>query len=412
MSDVTCASPAEAAALVSRSASAERPAWPAIVSLALGVFGLVTAEFLPASILTPIARDLGISDGLAGQTVTATAVVGAFAGPAIVIGAGRIDRRLILFTLTSLLVVSSLLAAFASHVAVLLGARVLLGIALGGFWSLSAALAIRLVSLEKLPRAMAIIFTGVSAATVCAAPVGAYLGDLFGWRSAFGVAAVLGIVALVAQLATVPSLPASEGSSLGTLWRVLKNGRVRLGLVTILLVISGHFAGFTYVRPFLEQVTQLNIEMISALLLAFGIAGFFGNLVGGWIAARSARIDVGLASILLSAMAFALIAYGASVAVAFVAVGLWGFAFGGLPVGLQTWNTQSAPDDAESAGALLVTTFQVAIASGAVFGGLLVDGLGAAGPIAYCAVAVLAGGFGMLTFGRKAVPASALTQGA
>lgn len=380
----------------------DRPAaWAAVVSLALGVFGLVTAEFLPASLLTPIASDLGISDGTAGQTVTATALVAAVAGPAIVIGTGGVDRRMVVWGLTLLLVLSNLLAAFAPHVAVLLVARVGLGIALGGFWSLAAALALRLVPPALMPRAMSIIFTGVSAATVCAAPLGAFLGDLWGWRATFMVAGVIGLVALAVQVATMPKLPPMGAQSLSTFLVLLRRPNIRIGLIIVLLVISGHFAGFTYVRPFLEQVPKLNVEMISLVLLAFGIGGFFGNLVGGFIAERSAKWAVGLAALLLAAMAFAMLTYGALVPVSLVATGLWGFAFGGLPVGIQTWTTQSAPDHAESAGALLVSTFQIAIASGAILGGLLVDGFGAPGAIAYSAVAVLIGAVVMLTFARS-----------
>jgi predicted MFS family arabinose efflux permease len=400
MTDLASAATADTTIDIGSDDTTARAAWPAVFSLALGVFGLVTAEFLPVSLLTPIAGDLAISDGTAGQTVTATAIVAAIAGPAVVIGTGRLDRRKVVWSLTALLVVSNLLAAFASHVAVLLAARVGLGIALGGFWSLAAALALRLVPLAMMPRAMSIIFTGVSAATVLAAPVGAYLGDLWGWRATFLVAAVLGLVALVIQLLTMPKLPPMGTQSLSTFFVLLRRPAIRIGLIIVLLVISGHFSGFTYVRPFLEQVPKLNVEMISLVLLAFGIGGFFGNLAGGFIAERSAKLAVGLASLLLAAMAFAMLAYGTAIPVSLVATALWGFAFGALPVGIQTWTTRSAPDHAESAGALLVTTFQIAIASGAILGGLLVDGFGAPGAIGYCAVAVLAGGLTMLSFAR------------
>src|SRR4051812_26435123 len=135
-----------------------RARWNAIVSLTLGVFGLVTAEFLPASLLTPISADLGISSGVAGQTVTVTAVVAAFAGPAVVIGTRSFNRRWTLFGLTALLIVACGLAALANGLTLLLVSRVLLGIGLGGFWAMAGALAMRLVPMEHLPRAMAMIF--------------------------------------------------------------------------------------------------------------------------------------------------------------------------------------------------------------------------------------------------------------
>ncbi|MFC7398201.1 MFS transporter [Chelatococcus sp. GCM10030263] len=390
-------------AAVAATETTQTAAWPAVVSLSLGVFALVTAEFLPASLLTPMARDLAVSDGLAGQAVTATAVVGAVAGPGIVVGTSRFDRRLILWGLTALLLVSNALAAAAPNLPVMLLARILLGISLGGFWAMSAALAMRLVPLPLMPRAMAIVFTGVSLATVCAAPVGAWIGDRWGWRAAFVIADAVAVVALLAQLATVPRLPPTDKATLGTFLLLLRRPRVRAGLIIVVLVVSAHFAAFTYVRPFLEQIPHMSVDTISVVLLAFGIGGFFGNLAGGILAERSERTAVASASGLISATALVLVLLGVSTGISGTATALWGFAFGALPVGAQTWITRAAPDHAESAGGLLLTAFQVAIASGAVFGGLLVEGFGARGPIAYCAVAAALACLGALAQARRPV---------
>ncbi|TIP78259.1 MAG: MFS transporter, partial [Mesorhizobium sp.] len=125
---------------------------------------------------------------------------------------------------------------------------------------------------------------GVSVATVCAAPVGAYVGDIWGWRTAFMIAAVVGALALLVQIATLPKLPPSGVASFRTLFEVLKRPMIRVALLVVLLVASGHFAGFTCVRPFLEKVPALDIETISLVLLAYGIGGFFGNFAGGFMA--------------------------------------------------------------------------------------------------------------------------------
>ncbi|RWF15462.1 MAG: MFS transporter [Mesorhizobium sp.] len=374
------------AAVLDRTEPEERsePVWGAVVSLALGVFGLVTAEFLPASLLTRLAQDLGVSEGAAGQAVTATAVVGAIAAPTMAIVTKRLDRRLVMWLLSVLLIVSNLLAAFASSLTMLLLARVVLGVALGGFWSMSAATAMRLV-----PRAMSIILTGVSVATVTAAPVGAYVGDIWGWRTAFMIAAVVGALALLVQLATIPSLPPMAVASFRTLIEVLKRSTIRVALLVVLLVASGQFAGFTYVRPFLETVPAMPIATISLVLLAYGIGGFFGNFAGAFLAERNLKLAVALAPLLIALSALAMLTLGASPVIAATAVAAWGFAFGAVPVGLQTWLVRAAPDQAESAGGLMVATFQVAIALGAVFGGLLVDHAGVASAFAYSAAATL-----------------------
>jgi predicted MFS family arabinose efflux permease len=381
------------------------PAWAGVLSLAMGVFGLVTAEFLPASLLTPIAADLGVTNGAAGQTVTATAVIGTFAGILMPILTRNIDRRLVMWSLTTLLIVSSLVAAFATNLTMLLGARLLLGIGIGGFWSMMAAIAMRLVPGRLLPRALSIVFTGVSVATVSAAPVGAYLGDILGWRAVFGIAAAIGVATLLVQMVSLPSLPPQAKPNLRTLIHLLRRPSIRLVLATILISISGHFAGFTYVRPYLEQVPALSIEFISLVLLAYGVGGFFGNLVGGAITARSAPASVIAGSLTIAVTAFALVGFGAAPWIAAIGVAFWGFAFGAIPVGVQTWIVQAAPDQPEGASGLIVAAFQVAIASGAVLGGLLVDSLGPTGVIGYCGFATLLGGGLVLAFGRKAVAA-------
>ena len=383
------------------SVSGSKARWDAVVSLTLGVFGLVTAEFLPASLLTPISADLGISSGTAGQTVTVTAVVAAFAGPGVVIGTRSLDRRWTLFGLTALLILSCALAAVANGLPLLLVSRVLLGIGLGGFWAMSGALAMRLVPLDHLPRAMAMIFTGVSVATVAAAPLGAYIGSTLGWRAAFMLAGAVGVLALLAQAITMPSLPPAGHAGLGTLASVLKRPKIRIGLLATLLIVAGHFAGFTYIRPYLEEIPRLDVEMISLVLLAFGISGFFGNIVGGMITERSATLGVIFGAGLLALTAVILISTGVSFAASAVAVTLWGFAFGALPVSIQSYITRAASDEAESAGALLLTTFQIAISSGAVLGGLLVDAEGPLGVMTFLGIASILGASVMVLRGGR-----------
>jgi predicted MFS family arabinose efflux permease len=375
--------------------------WPAIASLTLGVFSLVTAEFLPASLLTAMAADLGVSEGAAGQTVTATALVGAIAAPSIPVLTRRIDRRTVMLVLSFALLLSNVVAVIASNLATLLVARLLLGVALGGFWSMAPPLALRLVPEALFARAMSLILTGVSVATVCAAPIGAWMGDAWGWRSAFIAAGVVGLLTLFAQFATLPALPPKAMADLRVLGQLVARKPVRVVLIVVLLVISGHFAGFTYVRPLMEDVAHLSIGAISAVLLGYGIAGFFGNLAGGYVAGRSERHAIVLGSLLIAALAGALLLAGQSATVAAAAIVLWGFAFGAFPVGFQVWIVRAAPDQAEGASGLLVAAFQTAIATGAIGGGLLVDNIGALGGPLFAVVAMTLGAVLTLRHGPR-----------
>ena len=379
--------------------------WPAVASLSLGVFGLVTAEFLPASLLTAMAADLHVSVGAAGQAVTATALVGAMAAPAVPLLTRRFDRRWVLLALTALLLFSNVLAATAQSLGVLLAGRVVLGIALGGFWSMAAALTMRLVPGPLFPRAMSVVLTGVSIATVCAAPVGAWMGELWGWRSAFVAAGVVGVLAFAVQLLTLPALPPHGEASLRAMGELFTRPAVRFALLAVLLVVSGHFAGFTYIRAVMEQVTRLPVEAVSAVLLGYGIGGFFGNFAGGWLAGHSERHAVAAGGALITLLAASLLVAGTLPVVTAVAVSVWGFAFGAFPVGFQTWIVRAAPDQAEAAGGLLVAAFQIAIATGAIGGGLLVDHVGALGAPAFAVVAITLGTLLTWRWGPRAVQA-------
>jgi predicted MFS family arabinose efflux permease len=375
--------------------------WGAVASLTLGVFGLVTAEFLPVSLLTPLSADLGVSTGVAGQSITTTAVLAAIAGPGVVIGTRNIDRRLTVLVLTALLIISSLIAAFASNIYTVLIARALLGIGLGGFWAMSAALAMRLVPPAKMPRAMAIIMAGVSLATVCAAPLGAWIGDTLGWRAAFHLSAAVGVIAFVAQAMLLPALPPTGHAGLGTLVALMRRPAIRTAIFTILLFVAGHFAGFTYIRPFLEQIPHLDVETISLILLAYGVAGFFGNFLGGLVSERSPRLSVTVFATLVAASAVVLAIGGASLAVAATAIALWGLAFGAFPVSIQSFVVRHAPDEAESAGALVIPAFQIAISSGAILGGVLIEMSGPVSVIFLLAAASLLGASVMATRGER-----------
>lgn len=378
------------------------PAWGAVFSLALGTFGLVTAEFLPASVLTPLAHDLDITEGAAGQALTATAIAGAISAPTMAILTRRLDRNIVMWAMTLLQILSNVLAQIAWSLPVFLTARVVLGIALGGFWSISAALAMRLVPSHLLPRAMSIILSGVSVATVCAAPIGVYVGETWGWRVAFMIAAVVNAVTLLVQIITIPKLPPVEVATFRSLLDVARNPMIKVALLVVLLVASGHFASFAYIRAFLEKVPALDIEMISLVLLASGSGGFFGNLAGAFLARHSLKAVAALPPLLMAIAAVSLLTVGASVSVSTIAVAVWGLAFGAVPVGLQTWMVlRVAPEQAESAGVLMAAAFQVAIAAGAIFGGLLVDNAGVTSVFAYSAVATFLAALTVFLLGPK-----------
>ncbi|RNF33599.1 MFS transporter [Paracoccus methylarcula] len=351
----------------------ERPAWGAVFSMSLGVFALVTAEFLPASLLTPLAEGLQISKGAAGQAVTATAFVALISSLLISVATRGIDRRLVLMGFSVLLIVSNLIVATAPGLPLLLLGRILMGVALGGFWTLSVATVMRLVPEDAIPRALAIMFMGVSAATVLAVPVGSYLGGLIGWRGVFHVATGLAVLALLVQMATLPSLPSRGKARLGTLIEVLARPGIGIGMIAVLLVFAGHFTFFTYIRPFLELITGVGIEGVTAILFIFGIANFAGTYLIAHVIERSLWLALMAMPLTMAILALLLSWVGGFAPFDAAMVGLWGLVFAGVPVSWSTWITRSLPDEAEAGGGLIVAAINFAIAMGAAGGGAVLE---------------------------------------
>jgi predicted MFS family arabinose efflux permease len=368
--DVTEAAPSVAADIAPTSS-----AWMAVFSLAMGVFGLLTAEYLPASLLTPMASDLEVSEALAGQAVTVTAVVALFAGLLVPGLTRKWDRRVVLLVFSALMIASNLLVAMSSSLTVVLVMRILLGIALGGFWSMAAAVAMRLVSARFVPRALSIIFSGIAVGTVVSVPLGSYLGGLYGWRSAFVAAAAVGTLTLVFQLFTLPRMAARITVQTASVLDLLRRPGIAMGMMGCVLAHTGQYALFTYIRPALESVSHIDVDGLSLMLLGFGVANFIGTLLAGWLMERSLRATLTIMPALVGIAALSMIWLPVQATGLTMLVALWGLAFGGVPVAWSNWVARAVPDQAETAGGMVVASVQSSIAAGAALGGV-VFGLG------------------------------------
>jgi predicted MFS family arabinose efflux permease len=182
---------------------------------------LIASEFMPASLLTPIATDLRATEGMAGQTISVSGLFAVLTSLFIATIAGHFDRRHVLMGLTALMLAALVLSAQAPNFAVLMGARALLGIAIGGFWSLATATAMRLVPEEQVPKAFGVIYTGNPAATAFAEPIGSYHGGTVGWRGVFWALAPLAVANLVWQWISVPCTPPQAANPVGKLVELL-----------------------------------------------------------------------------------------------------------------------------------------------------------------------------------------------
>ncbi|WGG52161.1 MFS transporter [Rugamonas sp. DEMB1] len=350
--------------------------WPAVFSVAIGAFALVTTEFLPVGLLPSIAAELRVTEGMAGMMVTIPGLIAALAALLVTAGVGKADRRHVVIGLMSLLVASNIIVTLSDSFTLILLGRALMGIGVGGFWAIGGALGTRLVPIASAARATSIIFAGISLGTVAGVPAGAMIGELLGWRMAFAAAGVLAVVVVLTQMWLLPALPTNHAVRLGQLPQLLRLRKVQLGIVAIMLIFIGQFAAYTYVTPFLVQVSAMSAKTISALLLAYGAAGFVGNIIGGWAVAKSVRGSLIGTGLVLGLSGLALPFFGNNAAAVTALIVVWGLAFGAMPISVQSWMFSAMPGTMEAGGALFVFTAQVALASGALVGGLSVDHLG------------------------------------
>jgi len=388
--------------------------WLAVASVALGTFALVTSEFLPVGLLTKVAADLHASEGATGLMVTTPGMVAAVAAPGVMLGAGRLDRRIILWVLSAILILSNATVALAPNLPVLLAGRVLLGIDVGAFWAISSVIAVKMVPQASVARANSIIFAGISIGTVLGVPAGSLIGDAFGWRASFAGVAGFGVLVLAAQLAFLRRLPPSEVVSPRHLIALFGIPKARIGLLATMLAIIGQFGAYTYMGAFLEQETRTPPALLSSLLLGYGVAGFIGNFIGGAAVERNARRTLGGTCLLLGGSIVLLPVIGHLVAPAAILILLWGFAFGALPIAMQGWMMKAAPEEMESASAMFISVLQIGLASGAFLGGVVVDRFGLDATLAASGAIALATAALVWIFGRggKAVSAETLPHGA
>ncbi|MGW0433365.1 MFS transporter [Micromonospora sp. NPDC003197] len=349
--------------------------WLAVLAVTLGIFSLMTSELLPVGLLTPVGTDLDVSDGTAGLMVTVPGLVAAASAPLVTVATGRVDRRLVLIGLVGLVGLANLAAAFATSFTLVLATRFLIGISVGGFWSIAGGIAMRLVPERHVPRATALIFGGVETASVLGVPTGTFVGDLSGWRTAFAAVGLLGLVALLCLVFLLPGLPPERTLTLADLPRVFRaNAALRAGIAMTFLIITGHFIAYTFVRPILHG-RGVEDSRTSLLLLVFGVAGICGNFIAGALAARHLRRTViGIGLVMTVAMAL-LALTTESMVVAVGSLVVWGVGYGAVPVTLQTWILRAAPESTEAASSLYVSMFNLSIALGALLGGLAVDTL-------------------------------------
>jgi multidrug resistance protein len=355
-------------------------AW-ALLALAISAFGIGTTEFVPVGLLATIAGDLNIGITRAGLLISGYAIGVAVGAPILTALTSRISRKTLLISLMVIFIIGNVVAALSPSFELLLIARFITAFSHGVFFSIGATIAVQLVSPEKKASAIALMFTGLTVATVTGVPLGTFVGQAFGWRATFWGVALLGVIAIIVSAALIPkNLKQTPPAKFSDMLQLVTKGRLLLGFAITALGYGGTFVAFTYMTPILQDVVGISPGFVGIVLLVYGVAVAIGNEVGGrWANHNPARALFWMfiiQAVVLVVMSF-IIPFKVAGLIAVFLMGLLGFM--NVP-GLQLYVVQLAekyvPSAVDVASALNIAAFNIGIAIGSLVGGVVVDSIG------------------------------------
>ncbi|MEH7359346.1 MFS transporter [Priestia megaterium] len=352
-----------------------------LLALAISAFGIGTTEFVPVGLLSSLADDLNISITLAGLLISGYAMGVAFGAPVLTALTSKMSRKSLLMLLMVIFIVGNSVAALSTSFGLLLIARIITAFSHGIFFSIGATIAADLVPEDKRASAIALMFTGLTVATVTGVPLGTFIGQAFGWRATFWGVALLGVIAIIASALLVPkNLKEAPPAKFSDQLKILKNGPLLLSFAITALGYGGTFVAYTYLAPILEKLTGYAPSAVSILLLVYGVAVAIGNTIGGK-AANKNPLKALFWMFLIQAVILVILSFTASFKVAgtitIFAMGLLAFMnVSGLQVLVVNLAEKYVPSAVNVASALNIAAFNVGIAIGSFVGGLIVDSIG------------------------------------
>ncbi len=347
----------------------------ALLALTAGAFGIGTTEFVIMGLLMQVSTDLQVSITAAGLLISGYALGVAVGAPVLTIATRKLPRKTVLLALMAIFTLGNLACALAPNYEMLMAARVITSLAHGTFFGVGSVVATGLVAPERRASAIAIMFTGLTAATLLGVPAGAWLGLQLGWRSTFWAVTLIGVLAFVVLAAFVPRMKGeAKPAPLREEIAVLARPQVLLGLAMTVLGFAGVFVVYTYIQPLLTQVTGLSESAVSPVLLVFGGGLAVGNILGGKLADRAPMAAVlgtlVALAVVLGAMQFTI----GTPFTAVVFVGLLGVASFATVAPMQLRVLEKASGAGQNlASSLNIAAFNLGNALGAWVGGVTID---------------------------------------
>ncbi|WP_442599970.1 MFS transporter [Neobacillus sp. D3-1R] len=353
----------------------------ALLALAVSAFAIGTTEFISVGLLPLISEDFHIPVTTAGLTVSIYALGVTFGAPILTSLTSKMSRKTLLLWIMVVFIIGNSLAALSPSIEILLVARVISALSHGVFMSIGSTIAADLVPENRRASAISIMFTGLTVATVTGVPFGTFIGQQFGWRAAFLVIIITGVIAFIANSILVPSnLRKGVKTTFGDQLKLVKNGRLLLVFMITALGYGGTFVVFTFLSPLLQTITGFKEESVALILLIYGIAIAVGNMIGGKLSNQNPVRALFYMFIVQAIVLFILMFTAPFKIAGLLTVLFMGLlAFMNVP-GLQVYVVILAkrfvPSAVDVASAINIAAFNAGIAIGSYIGGLITDSIG------------------------------------
>ncbi|TVY04121.1 MFS transporter [Cohnella terricola] len=359
-------------AVIIENKTASKSTTLALLALTIGAFAIGMTEYIIMGLLPEVAESLQVSIPLAGLLITGYALGVAIGAPIITVATHRMKRKQLLLFLMILFIAGNALAALAPNYGVLMAARIVAALTHGSFFGVGSVIAAGLVPKEKRAGAIAIMFTGLTLATILGVPIGTFIGQTYGWRSSFWTITIIGLIALIGIAILVPKVKASS-SSLKQELGALRRPTVYVALLMTTFGFGGVFTAFTYISPILTDITKFPVNSVSYILVLFGVGSALGNIIGGKLADRKLMPSL-LGILVVLAIVLAILSITDQYKVpALITIFVLGMAALGTVPGLQLHMLNTAKEAPTLASTLNVAAFNLGNALGAYIGGLVID---------------------------------------
>ncbi|MEC0123130.1 MFS transporter [Paenibacillus pabuli] len=358
----------------------KRSTW-ALLALAISAFAIGTTEFISVGLLPLIADDLGISVTTAGLTVTLYALGVTFGAPILTSLTSTVSRKTLLLAIMVVFIAGNTMAALSSGITMLLIARIVSALAHGVFMSIGSTIAADLVPANRRASAIAIMFSGLTIATVTGVPLGTLIGQNWGWRAAFILIVVVGVLAFIGNMLLVPStLQRGTRTAFREQLKLVTGGRLLLAFVITAVGYGGTFVVFTYLSPLLHDISGYSEKTVAGILLLYGIAIAIGNIIGGRAANRNplrALFYMFIIQTVILGILYFTVPFKLAALITILGMGLLAFMnVPGLQMYVVTLAERFAPQAKDVASAFNIAAFNAGIAIGAYLGGIITDSIG------------------------------------